>query len=300
MALNKTNDENNLACLKAMCSQEDAIATCNYLKLSPNNIIDETCRTAMVGWCQAIAMKLNLRPNTLWIAISFFDRYLSSGKGRSRAALQDKYAFQLAAITTFYIAVKLYEDFEFSIDTLYKIIKGFYSKEDILLLEVDILSCLDHRLSIPTPMDFSRLLVMFLPHDIQVSKVDLLDECQRKVAYTSTDMYFTLCKPSVVGSSCLISCLIDMDIMTSTQRRTFYSKVASVVDLIDVIQAQKRLLAKTKCSKSPPSTKKKKKKSSAVSHSKVKVASHSKVKFAVPKSKDESNLGINNILPRAA
>lgn len=107
MALNKTNDENNLACLKAMCSQEDAIATCNYLKLSPNNIIDEKCRTAMVGWCQQIAMKLNLRPNTLWIAISFFDRYLSSGKGRSRAALRDKYVFQLAAITTFYIAVKL-------------------------------------------------------------------------------------------------------------------------------------------------------------------------------------------------
>ena len=112
MALNKTNDENNLACLKAMCSQEDAIATCNYLKLSPNNIIDEKCRTAMVGWCQQIAMKLNLRPNTLWIAISFFDRYLSSGKGRSRAALRDKYVFQLAATTTFYIAVKLYEDFE--------------------------------------------------------------------------------------------------------------------------------------------------------------------------------------------
>jgi len=49
-----------------------------------------------------------------------------------------------------------------------------------------------------------------------------------------------------------------MDIMTSAQRRVFYSKAASVVDLIDVIQAQKRLLAKTKCSKSPPSTKKKK------------------------------------------
>jgi len=272
MALNKTNDENNLACLKAMCSQEDPIATCNYLKLSPNNIIDETCRTAMVGWCQEIAMKLNLQPNTLWIAISFFDRYLSSGKGKSCAAFETSTCFSWRPLQ-----------------------KGFYSKEDILLLEVDILSCLDHRLSIPTPMDFSRLLVMFLPHDIQVSKVDLLDECQRKVAYTSTDMYFTLCKPSVVGSSCLISCLIDMDIMTSTQRRTFYSKskVASVVDLIDVIQAQKRLLAKTKCSKSPPSTKKK---SSAVPNSKVTCLS--KMKFVVPN--DESKLGINNILPRAA
>jgi len=95
-----------------------------------------------------------------------------------------------------------------------------------------------------------------------------------------------------------------MDIMSSTQRRLFYSKVASVVDLIDVIQAQKRLLAKTKCSKSPPLITKKKKKSSAVSKSKVKVqvqvktASHSKTTFVVPN--DESKLGINNILPRAA
>ena len=87
-----------------------------------------------------------------------------------------------------------------------------------------------------------------------------------------------------------------MDIMSSTQRRAFYSKVASVVDLIEVIQAQKRLLAKTKCSKSPPSTKKKKK-SSAMSKSKVK-ATQVDSKFVVPNG--ESKLGINNILPRAA
>ena len=105
MIINDTNDE-TLSVLAAMRSQEDEVSACyNYLQNSETEI-DYTCRKSMVTWCQQVQKALKLSPETVWIAISFFDRYLSSGKGKSSAALQDKYTFQLTVITCFYTAVK--------------------------------------------------------------------------------------------------------------------------------------------------------------------------------------------------
>ena len=99
------NDEDTLSIIHAMRTQEDEVSPC-YHYLQRSSVIDEKDRTSMVNWCQRSGTALKLSPETVWIAISFFDRYLSSGKGKSSAALQDKYTFQLVAITSFYIAVK--------------------------------------------------------------------------------------------------------------------------------------------------------------------------------------------------
>ena len=86
--------DDTLACIQAMRRQEDEVSTCiNYLQFSYNKSVDVNSCTAMVTWCQQLQKKLKLSPETASFAISFFDRYLSSGKGKSRQTLQDKYQF---------------------------------------------------------------------------------------------------------------------------------------------------------------------------------------------------------------
>jgi len=234
------NDDKNLSTIDALRRQEDDVSICiNFINLSTNNEITETCRTSMVVYLQKIGKALKLSPETVWIAISFFDRYLSSGKGKSNDALQDKYKFQLVAISSFYIAVKLYEQVELSVDTLAKLCKGYYAKEDILQSEEDILFALDFRLTTPTPMEFIRHYIHLLPSDIIDNK--LLKECEKRVEYTSTDIYFTFCKPSCVGASILTSILLDQNVMSSTERQTLYLKLAKMTDLIEVMECQKKL-----------------------------------------------------------
>jgi hypothetical protein len=168
---NNTQDE-TLSVIASMRSQEDEVATCyNYLQRSTNHTIDDSCRTSMITWCQQVQRALKLSPETVWIATSFFDRYLSSGKGKSNAALQDKYKFQLAAITSFYISVKLYEDVELSISTLAKLCKGYYKDNDIIECEEDILFALNFRLATPTAMDFVQHYLKLLPSEMNTSSV---------------------------------------------------------------------------------------------------------------------------------
>ena len=235
------DDDKNLSTIDALRRQENEVSPCiNFINLATNNEIDETCRTSMVVYLQKIGKALRLSPETVWQSISFFDRYLSSGKGKSNGALQDKYQFQLVAISSFYIAVKLYEQVELSVVTLAKLCKGYYAESDILEVEEDILFALEFRLATPTPMEFIRHYIHLLPSDIIDNK--LLKVCEKRVEYTSTDIYFTFCKPSCVGASIMTSILLDQDVLSSTQRQAFFCKLAKMTDLIEVMECQKKLV----------------------------------------------------------
>ncbi|KAL7534563.1 hypothetical protein ACHAXR_005953 [Thalassiosira sp. AJA248-18] len=236
------NISNTLECIEAMRAQEDTSSSCyNYLQSSAcnNEDIDEACRKSMVVWCQQVQKALKLSPQTVWIATSFFDRYLSSGKGKSQEALENQYKFQLAAITSFYIAVKINEPVELDVAKLAKLCKGYYEESKILSMETDILFALEWRVSCPTPMDFVMHLLELLPETINTGA--LLEASQKHVEHTSTDFYFTFCKPSVVGASCLASCLAGTDILSSSERQTFWLQIARITDLIDVMEAQNKL-----------------------------------------------------------
>ena len=110
-------------CIEAMRVQEDTtIRCCNYFhRTKAGKDVDESSRKAMIEWCQQVQKSLNFSPETVWIAISFFDRYLSSGKGKSGEALDDRYKFQLAAISAFYVAIKIHEPVELNADTLVRL-----------------------------------------------------------------------------------------------------------------------------------------------------------------------------------
>jgi len=255
--------------IETMRAQEDTTNSCyNYFQggKSTKEGIDLKARKSMVSWIQQVRKALRLSSETSWIATSFFDRYLSSGKGRSSQALDDRYKFQLAAITSFYIAVKINESAELSVPALAKLCKGYYAEADIVSMEEDILCALDWRVSCPTPMEFARHLLELLPE--KVDSEDLLQACRKHLDQTSTDFYFTFCKPSVVGASCLASALTGTDILSSSERQAFWLQLASVTDLIEVMEAQKQLLKGRKPTKSKPSAVSKKS-SKSISTSKV-------------------------------
>lgn len=242
---NTRGHDDTLARIQAMCRQEDEVSTCiNYLQFSYNNSVDVNSRTAMVAWCQQLQKKLKLSPETTSFAISFFDRYLSSGKGKSRQTLQDKYKFQLVSITAFYISVKLYEKTELTVDTLVKICKGYYAKPDIIETEEEILFALDYRLATPLPIHFVKDYIKMLPSEIDTS--DILDECQEKIKDTEKDIYYTFCKPSVVGAYCILNVLVNKNLLSSTHRQAFYLQLSKTIDIIGVMEVQKREFQGTK------------------------------------------------------
>ena len=233
--------------LEAMISQEESTKPCyNYLRSTACiDGMDEDCRESMVVWCQAVQKALKLHSETVWIAISYFDRYLSSDKrkGQSPNVLQNKYKFQLAAITCFYIAVKLYEPVELDVETLAKLCKGYYAESKILDMETEILFALEWKVSCPTPMDFVREFVQLLPKQVKDDFSDrFLEESLKLCEQSSKDFFFTFCKPSVIAASCIASCLTGTNVLSKCERQAFWVKLGRITDLIGVMDAQNKLL----------------------------------------------------------
>jgi hypothetical protein len=113
-----TNINETLSRIKAMRYQESTLVVYNYFNRSPlpsssshdmimtdvedEDIMDESSREAMVIWLVRLQKTLGLSSETVSIGISYLDRYLSSGRGKSRNVLHNRCHFQLAAITCFY------------------------------------------------------------------------------------------------------------------------------------------------------------------------------------------------------
>merc|ERR1719203_352913 len=203
----------------------------------------------MVTWITQVQKTLSLSPETVWIAMSFFDRYLSSGKGNSRKVLGSKREFQLAAITSFYTAVKIYEPVVLGIDMLVQICRGTYTESDIESMEYDILSALNWRVSCHTPMDFARDLLELISDEQVPSHIsdNLLEACQKHLNYAITDINLSCFKPSILGISCLASSLMESDLLSFLEKQAIWAQLSELCSFelssIEVVEVQQCLLS---------------------------------------------------------
>lgn len=236
-----------LSRLDAMRVQEETTRCSNYFKRTRGDL-NEAARKSMVQWIQQVQRTLSLSPETVWIGMSFFDRYLSSGQGNSMDVLKSRSKFQLAAITAFYTAVKIYEPVVLGIDMLLQICRGTYTESDVLSMEMDILSTLGWRVSVHTPMEFARHLLEMLPEQVDsIIYCSVLEACQEHLDYVITDVHLSCSKPSDVGISCLASSLSESDLLSLTQKQAIWMQLSELCDFDlsshEVVGAQQCLMA---------------------------------------------------------
>lgn len=227
--------------ITAMREQEDRTERCqNYFAYrSISSDVDMSCRKAMLDWCFQVADTLKFSHETVAMTMSYFDRYLSSRRGRSQEALDSRNVFQLAVITCFYTAVKTCEPVELGVDLLAKMCRGFYAEAEILAMERDILFALDWRVSGPTPMDFVRHLIELLPSC--ESSCALTENAEKLMDQITSDVQFSSFKPSSVGASCLASSIAQTNCYDLDDLESFRDRLVDFVDFAEVMEVQKKL-----------------------------------------------------------
>jgi hypothetical protein len=191
----------------------------NYFKRArvSGNVIDESCRGAMLNWLRQVQCQLELGPDTVRIAISIFDRYLSSGRGKSVIALMDKSIFQLAAITAFYTAVKIHEPVVLGIDMLQLVCRRAYTEDDFESMEMDILNAIEWRVSCHTAIDHARVLLELICLDECLPSCvarDLVDDCERRIDDAIEDIRLSCLGQSELGMRCVASSLNENEFLS--------------------------------------------------------------------------------------
>ena len=234
-----------LARLDAMAVQEATLRRRDYLRRNAHSTVTEADRAALVSWVQQIQTSLNLGPDAAWLAFSYFDRYLASGRGRSRDVLRNKGQFQLAAVTAFYTAVKITAPVVLGLDMLAAICHGRYDESDFAAMERDMLSALGWRVAVHTPMDVVRHLVEALQVESKIAE-GLLQACQEYASRSISDLGLSCCPPSVMGIACLATVLAEGDLRSSAKRALWDGLQAiSPVDPSSrqVFEARERLMS---------------------------------------------------------
>uniref|UniRef100_A0A7S1YBZ9 Cyclin C-terminal domain-containing protein n=1 Tax=Grammatophora oceanica TaxID=210454 RepID=A0A7S1YBZ9_9STRA len=115
----------------------------------------------MCEWCYQVVDFCRFRRETVSIGMSYLDRYVS--RPEASIVLMDRKTYQLAAMTTLYMAIKLHEPLEMETSLLADLSRGCYSEMEIAEMECKILKALQWRLQGPTPLCFVQHFLALLP-----------------------------------------------------------------------------------------------------------------------------------------
>ncbi|CAG9322803.1 unnamed protein product [Blepharisma stoltei] len=126
-------------------SETEAVVNYNYLDLHIE--INSKMRAILIDWIISAHLKFKLLPETLFIAVNLVDRYLE------KKAVYKQH-LQLVGLASLLIASKYEEIYPPETLNLVKIADNAYSKEQILLMESDILRTLDFKITVPSSWRF--------------------------------------------------------------------------------------------------------------------------------------------------
>jgi len=181
--------------------------------------INEKCRDTMAEWCYKVTDFCNFDPDTAGRAISFLDSFLSKGEGSF--ALSDTRSFQLAAMCSLELAIKLTEPERIDMTFLADLSKRSFSVQELSDMEKKILSVLEWRLSPPMPLDFAIHFLELLPHNMCSSVRDALMKFVRmQTEYASRNYSFLSYKPSLIGLVSVFNAIDAVGIFSHSESAT--------------------------------------------------------------------------------
>jgi lipoyl(octanoyl) transferase len=116
---------NDLASIPAVVSSS---STSSSSSSSTSNGINESWREKICEWSYQVVDHFDFSREVVSISISFLDRYLS-------VRTVDKRLFQLAAMTTLYMTIKIYERGTLSMASMIDLSRGFFMIEHMAAME---------------------------------------------------------------------------------------------------------------------------------------------------------------------
>jgi Cyclin, N-terminal domain/Cyclin, C-terminal domain len=190
--------------------------------------VDVECRFKMAEWCYQVVDFCKFSRETVAIAMSYLDRYISTETGLP--ALYDRKVFQLAAMTCLYTAIKIHEPEAMEPRIIAQLSRGVYTEEQVTDMELEILMAIQWRMNPPTALSFINNFFALLPEGtMNQSDRDTVYELAKFQTELAVHEYSlvaidasTLAFSALMNSLETVACAKSMDIMA------MIAKVASI------------------------------------------------------------------------
>merc|ERR1711976_192415 len=249
--------------LQVMRCQEDSIYSCSdYLQdqpalpQSPNDTetIDQLCRFKMTEWCYTVIDYIKFRRETVAIAMSYLDRFLCSRSPRATQVMNSRKEYQLASMTTLFMAIKINEPIMVDITLMTELSKGVYTNNDFKKMETDILFGLNWFVNGPTANSFAVHLLTLMQDQHQeelrsstkmnISSIDynkLLQRSNYTIELSVGEYSLMTEKPSVIAAAAIGSCIEGLYPASSSQQSKSLYLQLDIMSVTDAKQSLNKL-----------------------------------------------------------
>lgn len=234
------HSEQIISTIQAMCHQETQGYSCgDYLQQYSDAenesdkkkiAVSREVRAKLVDWCYSIVDFCRFNRETVAIAISVLDRFLLSDLGL--VTLQEPTIYQLAAMTSLYLSIKIHEPEAMDPELVSNLSHGAYTIEQVEAMEYAILQAVDWRVNTPTSLAFVRHYLDLLPSKVldKATKSIAYDLCLNQTEVAVKDYKFVTVKNSTAAFVCLMNSLESLCIDSKTY--DYVSRIlARVIDV---------------------------------------------------------------------
>lgn len=174
------------------------------LNPSGKKLVDADCRFKMVLWCFQVVEYCKFNRETASISFLYLDQFLGTEEGE--LVLYDRSSFQLAAMISLELAVKIHEPKELNMHGLSELSKGTYSIEQLVLMERKILMALNWRMHPPTAISFANLLLELLPTNIPTAIKNKIKEFSMfQIELSVKDYFLVVHKSSTIALASILN-----------------------------------------------------------------------------------------------
>lgn len=229
--------------LSVMMEQEESYYCCSdYLsshEQRDSGPIDPICRLKMTQWSYNVIDFIQFRRETVGIAMSYLDRFLCSGCTRAEQVLNCRKQYQLASMTTLFMAIKINEPIMIDMNLLTDLSKGLYTHDDFKQMEMDILFALNWRVNGPTAQAFMVHILALLKEQISItssaprSSLDLqkiLEPAIFQIELSVGEYDLVTQKPSVVATASIWNSLEQFPLL----KRSLIASLTEVSSLVGI------------------------------------------------------------------
>lgn len=194
--------------LGALIEQRTASAAASDSSSSSGSskMLNQHWREVMCEWAYHVVDHFDFPRDIVSACMSFVDRYLASHLLRKPEGIP-KHTFQLLAMTSLYIAVKLDQPRMLSLETMAHLSRGTFTKDQMQAMEYDVLRELEWHVHPPTPYTFLSYFMELTPGQPGASKI--YEMARYLVELSVLDYDFVGKRSSTVAIAALLNALED-------------------------------------------------------------------------------------------
>lgn len=211
-----------------MYKRHDYLAHVLPSKLENGETIDGSWRQRIVEWMYGVVDHCNLRRESVAVATCFLDL------AAARDLVTCRKDFQLVAMTSLMLSIKLNDSTMVKLDSMVKLGRGLFNEADVIAMETKILKAFNWHVHPPTPVCFMRQMLRLLPHEATPVARYVIVEVTRFISEVSACLYkFLKYRASTMAFAAVMIAMerIDETTLPLWQRHQFLYNIASTTGL---------------------------------------------------------------------